>query len=109
MGKVTFDCNDNDVPDECDIANETSEDENENGIPDECESESRGGGQSMMSGGGEGGGEFDEAAAWDAFYEWYNEQCFGDPGDWGTLGGPERFERVMDELELLGLPIAAPW
>lgn len=97
----SFDCNDNDVPDECDIANETSEDENENHIPDECEEAPRGD--------GEGGGEIDTEAAWEDFYEWYFEQMYGTPGDWDTLTGPERFERVMDELELLGLPYAAPW
>lgn len=31
------DCNDNGVPDECDIVNGTSEDCNENGAPDECD------------------------------------------------------------------------
>jgi hypothetical protein len=34
---VYFDCNDNDVEDAIDIANETSSDNNKNGIPDECE------------------------------------------------------------------------
>jgi hypothetical protein len=33
------DCNANGVPDECDIANGTSQDANGNGIPDECESQ----------------------------------------------------------------------
>ena len=36
---VSSDCNDNGVPDECDIAGETSDDCNENGIPDECDME----------------------------------------------------------------------
>lgn len=31
------DCNGNGVPDECDIADGTSDDLNGNGIPDECE------------------------------------------------------------------------
>ena len=31
------DCNDNGVPDECDIDQGTSDDDNGNGIPDECE------------------------------------------------------------------------
>jgi hypothetical protein len=31
------DCNDNGVPDECDIVDGTSADANENGVPDECE------------------------------------------------------------------------
>jgi len=31
------DCNDNGIPDECDIADGTSQDANSNGIPDECE------------------------------------------------------------------------
>jgi len=34
---VSKDCNQNDVPDECDIADGTSNDCNENGIPDDCE------------------------------------------------------------------------
>ena len=110
--RPSFDCNDNDIPDECDIANATSEDKNENGIPDECEEDSLmgGGGESMMSGGGEGeGAGFDEAAAWELFYEWYDEEVSSAESDWGTLSGSERFHRVMDELQLLGLPYAAPW
>jgi len=107
----SFDCNDNDVPDECDIANATSKDDNENGIPDECEEESlMGGGESMMSGAGEGeGAGVDEEAAWELFFEWYDEQALGAESDWPTLSGSERFHRVMDELQLLGLPYAAPW
>jgi len=106
----SLDCNDNDIPDECELV---GNDENENGILDECEEESLtggggGGGESMMSG-GEGGGEFDEAAAWELFYEWYDEQVFGEESDWGTLSGSGRFHRIMDEIELLGLPYAAPW
>ena len=31
------DCNDNEIPDECDIADGTSFDLNSNGIPDECD------------------------------------------------------------------------
>jgi len=107
----SLDCNDNDIPDECELV---GNDENENGIPDDCEEESLmgggGGGESMMSGGGEGeGSEFDEAAAWELFYEWYDDQVFGEGSDWGTLSGSERFHRIMDEIELLGLPYAAPW
>jgi hypothetical protein len=34
------DCNDNGVPDDCDIADGTSEDCNDNGVPDECDIES---------------------------------------------------------------------
>lgn len=59
--------------------------------------------------GGEGGGEFDEAAAWNLFYEWYEQQVFGEESDWHTLNGPHRFDRIMDELVLLGLPYARPW
>ncbi len=97
----SFDCNDNGIPDECDIANSTSADANENGIPDECEEE----GRSIT----EGGSEFDDDAAWEAFYMWYDEQMNGTPGDWNTLTGPERFDRVMDELAILGLPLESPW
>ena len=35
---ATEDCNSNLVPDNCDIANGTSQDNNGNGIPDECDS-----------------------------------------------------------------------
>lgn len=35
----TTDCNENLVPDECDIASGTSTDTNSNGVPDECETE----------------------------------------------------------------------
>ncbi|MCH2133033.1 MAG: hypothetical protein MK116_04700 [Phycisphaerales bacterium] len=35
--EATEDCNDNLVPDSCDIANGTSDDSNGNGIPDECD------------------------------------------------------------------------
>ncbi|HJO16555.1 MAG TPA: hypothetical protein QF800_06665, partial [Phycisphaerales bacterium] len=45
-GTITYmgeqDCNLNEVPDACDIANGTSEDTNGNGIPDECDSECSG-------------------------------------------------------------------
>lgn len=34
---ISSDCNDNDVPDECDIASGTSDDCNGDGIPDECQ------------------------------------------------------------------------
>jgi len=36
-GFFSLDCNANDIPDECDIADGTSNDVNDNGIPDECE------------------------------------------------------------------------
>ena len=34
---VSADCNENDVPDDCDIAGPTSDDVNANGVPDECD------------------------------------------------------------------------
>jgi hypothetical protein len=37
--ETSFDCNINGVPDECDIASGYSQDTNENGIPDECDPE----------------------------------------------------------------------
>jgi len=37
LANADWDCNDNGVLDECDIADGTSYDLNENGIPDECE------------------------------------------------------------------------
>jgi hypothetical protein len=36
-GELPLDCNDNGIPDDCDIDAGTSPDENGNGIPDECE------------------------------------------------------------------------
>ena len=36
MNQSSKDCNDNGVPDECDIASGTSTDSDLNGIPDEC-------------------------------------------------------------------------
>ena len=36
-GRAANDCNENGVPDECDIASGFSLDDNGNGIPDECE------------------------------------------------------------------------
>jgi len=36
-GGTGLDCNDNGIPDECDIAGGDSDDLNDNGIPDECE------------------------------------------------------------------------
>lgn len=64
-----------------------------------------GGGSSLM--GGED--ELDADAAWEAFFVWMDDQVNGTPGDWGSLTGPQRFERIMDELRILGLPLAAPW
>jgi hypothetical protein len=43
-GADVSDCNDNGLPDECDIAGDISEDCNANGIPDECESDDDGDG-----------------------------------------------------------------
>jgi CSLREA domain-containing protein len=34
---TSYDCNDNDIPDECDVAGGPSADCNENGVPDECD------------------------------------------------------------------------
>ena len=34
---VFVDCNDNGVPDQCDVASDTSQDDNGNGVPDECD------------------------------------------------------------------------
>ena len=43
-GFFSLDCNANDIPDECDIADGTSNDVNDNGIPDECEDDCNGNG-----------------------------------------------------------------
>ena len=37
VGSLSLDCNINGIPDECDIADETSEDINGDGVPDECQ------------------------------------------------------------------------
>jgi hypothetical protein len=37
VGSFSLDCNTNGIPDECDIADETSEDINGDGVPDECQ------------------------------------------------------------------------
>ncbi len=42
--QVSSDCNGNDIPDECDISQGTSQDCNENGWPDECEADCDGDG-----------------------------------------------------------------
>lgn len=103
------DCNENGIPDSCDIAAEISEDADTNGIPDECEGEGMmgGGGESMMSGGGEGGEESEgsQAEAWEAFYEWSAEQCWG-PACEST--GAEQFAATVDKLQELGLPVQWP-
>lgn len=100
------DCNENGILDICDIAASISDDEDDNGIPDECEESFLFGGDGNMMGGED---EFDADAAWEVFYVWMDEQLNGDPGDWHTLSGPQRFERVINELRILGLPLAAPW
>ncbi|RIK68032.1 MAG: hypothetical protein DCC65_04165 [Planctomycetota bacterium] len=93
------DCNENGIPDACDITAEISEDADTNGIPDECEEESLmgGGGESMM-----GGGEFDEEAAWEAFFEWSMAQCWG--GDCETTGA-EQFAAMVAKIRELGLTV----
>ncbi len=106
------DCNENGIPDECDIAAETSEDANTNGIPDECEGEMMmGGGESMrMSGGDEADSSFedsfDEAAAWEVFYDWAYEQCWGGDCEESTA---EQFRRMIDKKRELGLPLDRDW
>jgi len=98
----SYDCNENGIPDECDITSEFSEDADENGIPDECEDEFMLG---MMAGSQQGGSEFDEAAAWQAFYEWQIEQ----QATLSNMSHVGRFEATRDKLRELGLPEAIPW
>ncbi len=93
------DCNTNGIPDACDIAEEISEDADTDGIPDECEEESLlGGGSSMMT----GGGEWDEGAAWEAFYEWSAEQCWG-PSCATPMDA--QFAAMVAKMQALGLPV----
>jgi len=97
------DCNENGIPDRCDIAAEISEDANTNGIPDECEGEGMMGGESMMS--GEGGEFVPPEEAWEAFHEWAVTQC------WGTncqTTGAEQFAAMAAKLQELGLPVTGP-
>jgi hypothetical protein len=103
---TSADCNANGIPDECDIATQISQDENENGIPDECE-------EGMMMGGpGEGAStgsatetDFDESAAWAAFYDWQVEQADA----LGAMTAAERFTATIAKLRDLGLPPSIPW
>ncbi len=68
-------------------------------MPDECEEESlMGGGSSMMT----GGGEWDEAAAWEAFYEWSAGQCWG-PSCETPMDA--QFSALVAKLQELGLPV----
>lgn len=97
------DCNENGIPDDCDIAAEISEDANTNGIPDECEGEGMmggGGGESMMSGGGEESSGNEEA--WEAFYDWSAEQYWGPACE---TTGAEQFAAMVARLHELGLPV----
>ncbi|OWY72023.1 hypothetical protein B7486_10270 [cyanobacterium TDX16] len=102
------DCNSNGIPDGCDIAAEISEDVNTNGIPDECEGEGLmggGGGESMAASGESGESEWSEEAAWEAFYAWAIQQCWGpDCPDSGEV----QFQRMVDKMRELGLPVGAP-
>ena len=113
------DCNENGIPDGCDIAAEISEDVNEYGIPDECEGESfmggeggggEGGESMMMSGGDETDSSFDDSfdedAAWEAFYDWVDELCWGGNCEESTA---EQFRRMIDKKRELGLPLERSW
>lgn len=102
------DCNTNGIPDACDIAAEISEDVNTNGIPDECEGEGLmggGGGESMAASSESGESEWSEEAAWEAFYDWAIQQCWGpDCPDSGEV----QFQRMVDKMREFGLPAMAP-
>lgn len=56
-----------------------------------------GGGSSMM-----GGGEFNEEAAWEAFFEWSMAQCWG--GDCETTGA-DHFAAMVAKMRELGLTV----
>ena len=96
------DCNANGIPDSCDIAAQVSLDEDENGIPDECEEGGRTGGET----GQEppfGGDPQALEEAWEACWDWAIEQ------DWGPNSeytGAEQYQRLVDKLEELGLPLS---
>ncbi|MBE7508236.1 MAG: hypothetical protein HS101_18395, partial [Planctomycetia bacterium] len=101
------DCNENGIPDGCDIAAEISEDTDTNGIPDECEGESLmgGGGESMMSSSESSESDWSEEAAWEAFYEWSATQCWGQGCE---AGMDAQFAAMIDTLRELGLPAQKP-
>jgi len=111
----SLDCNDNQVPDECDIAFSTSEDCNENGIPDECDiaanvslDENENGIPDECEGGqrGELGGDFEDPEelmqACAEYFEWLaGQQWLADP----ELPGSERFQVIAEKMQELGLPV----
>ncbi|MFH1418476.1 MAG: hypothetical protein ABII12_09370, partial [Planctomycetota bacterium] len=135
----SLDCNDNDIPDECDLADcegeawcddcnengfldvcdiaaEISEDENENGIPDECE------GEGLLGGGGGGGnsptGSPEGSAApvplgqVDPEAAWLAFIEWSWEQDWGpdsSVSGAAQFQMMVDKLQELGLPVERPW
>jgi hypothetical protein len=122
-GLGSLDCNDNDIPDECDITSETSCDANSSDIPDECEialslcddvdeddccdgeSFMGGGGQSMMNGGGEGlCSEISEEQCWEVFFDWAVAQCWGADCE---LSGFEQYQTLIAKLDELGLSLEA--
>lgn len=93
------DCNENGIPDSCDIAVHTSRDVNRNGIPDECDSGIEE--MTMMSMPACPTAE-DLNAAWAAFYAWSLQQCWG-PNC--PLTGAEQYQAIVDKKCELGLPI----
>jgi hypothetical protein len=127
----SLDCNANGIPDECDIASGYSQDMNANNIPDECE----GGQSAMAPSGGEGMGSGDGSAisdgdtangemmntaqagtgespapqdlgaAWEAYYEWAFDQCWGPDC---PLTVQQQFQAYVDKLTELGLPVIGP-
>jgi hypothetical protein len=127
----SLDCNANGVPDECDIASGNSQDTNANNIPDECEGGQ--GAMAPPGGGGRGSGDGsaisegdtanaemmntaqagtgespvpqDLGAAWEAYYEWAFDQCWGPDCE---LRAYEQYRGYVDKLVELGLPVEGP-
>ncbi|MFH1417762.1 MAG: hypothetical protein ABII12_05675, partial [Planctomycetota bacterium] len=135
----SLDCNDNDIPDECDLADcegeawcddcnengfldvcdiaaEISDDENENGIPDECEGAAPEGG-----GGDSGGGPLGDSEAPPvtplladvdpeaAWLAFFDWTLEQKRGPDSDVSGAAQFQMMVNKLQELGLPVERPW
>lgn len=96
-GFGAVDCNENGVPDECDIASQYSADANSNHVPDECEWQ----GNSMQGGGGEGPcAALTDEECRRVFWDWAVAQCWGRECE---LTGFEQYQALVAKLNELGL------
>jgi len=118
---VSLDCNENGVPDSCDIASGFAQDRNGNGIPDPCDiatghrsdqdhngipDECSIGNMPTINGGdgvddnGCAPAPEDLDAEWVALYDWWAAQGWGPDCE---QSGAEQFQRYVDKLCELGL------